>query len=284
MSDELETLVRRVRRRVGRCIATHRLREDGDRVLVAGSGGKDSHVLLDVLERLRRDAPVRFELVAVHLDQGQPGHDPEPLRAYLEARAIPYRIVREDTFAVVTQKLEPGATYCSLCSRLRRGVLHRVADEIGANRIALGHHRDDAIETLLLNLLFAGSIGAMPPALRSERGHVIIRPLYDVPERDVARYAALAGFPILPCRLCGSQPDLMRDRVTRWLDEIEREHPHVRDSLAAALGNVRPSHLADRRLLRALDRDDADAPSEAASPAIAGLRVLPLADGSPSIG
>lgn len=240
-------------RAMGRCIRDFELIEDGDRVMVCVSGGKDSYTLLHLLERARKRAPVRFELVAVHLDQGQPGYDGRPLEAFLDASGVPFRVVREDTYTIVTERVPEGKTYCSLCSRLRRGILYNVADELGCTKIALGHHRDDAIETLLLNLFFAGSVGAMPAKLLTEdQRHVVIRPLLYAAERDIAAFAAAQRFPILPCNLCGSQENLWRKHVKELLDDLERRIPQVRESLGASLTHVRPTHLMDPELLRLL--------------------------------
>lgn len=245
----LDVLEKKLARDFGRCVGDFDLIAAGDRVMACLSGGKDSYTMLHLLERARRRSPVRFEIVAVHLDQGHPGYDGAPLRSWLESEGYAHRIVREDTYSIVTEKIEPGATYCSLCSRLRRGVLYNLAVELGCTKIALGHHRDDAVETLMLNLFFTGSIKAMPPNLRSDDGrNVVIRPLLYCAERDIAAFAEAMRFPILPCDLCGSQEDLMRKRVKALLDELEREHPQIRESMLAALANVRPSHLLDPKL------------------------------------
>lgn len=246
-------LERALYRDVGRAIHDFDLISEGDRVMVAMSGGKDSYALLHVLEHLRVVAPVRFELVAVHLDQAQPGHDTAPLVRWLEARGVPYRVVREDTYSVVLDKVPEGKAYCSLCSRLRRGILYSLAREMDCTKIALGHHRDDAIETLLLNLLFSGQLKAMPPKLVSDDGeNVVIRPLTFVPEATLRALSEERRFPILPCNLCGSQPDLQRAAVKRLLDGLEAEHPDVRASLLTALTNVRPTHLLDVKLWKRL--------------------------------
>ncbi|MBX3246890.1 MAG: tRNA 2-thiocytidine(32) synthetase TtcA [Myxococcales bacterium] len=238
-------------RSMGRCIRDFGLVEEGDRIMVCLSGGKDSYTLLELLERARRRAPVRFELIAVHLDQGHPGYDGRPLERWLHEQGYEHRILREDTYEVVTANVPEGKTYCSLCSRLRRGVLARAAAELGCTKIALGHHADDAIETLMLNLMFTGSLGAMPPKLVSEDGSIVIRPLLYCQERDIAAYAAAAQFPILPCDLCGSQENLWRKQVKQLLVDLEARVPQLRQSMLAALGNVRGSHLLDPHLLAA---------------------------------
>lgn len=233
-------------RELGRCIADFKLIEEGDRVMVCMSGGKDSYTLLHLLERARKKAPIRFSLVAVHLDQGHPGYDGSPLVRWLEDQGVEYRILREDTYSIVTEHIPEGKTYCSLCSRLRRGVLYNAAQELGCTKIALGHHRDDAIETLLLNLMFTGSLKSMPPKLVSDDGrNVVIRPLLYVAEPKIAEFARLVGFPILPCDLCGSQENLMRKQVKNLLATLEQTAPQVKESMLAALGNVRASHLLD---------------------------------------
>jgi tRNA 2-thiocytidine biosynthesis protein TtcA len=229
---------------MGRCIADYQLIEPGDRVMVAISGGKDSYTLLHLLERARQRAPVRFEIIAVHLDQGQPGYDGAALEAWLEQQGYAHRIVRKDTYRLVTDRIPEGQTYCSMCSRLRRGILYNVAEDLGCTKIALGHHRDDAIETLMLNMMFNGALSAMPARLRSDDGrNTVIRPLLYSSERDIAAYAEQLDFPIIPCNLCGSQENLWRQQVKEMLDELETRAPKVRQSMLAALKNVHTSHL-----------------------------------------
>ncbi len=249
LDEETERLQTRLCRLVGQAIAEYRLIEDGDKVMVCLSGGKDSYGLLDILLVLQRRAPVRFELVAVNLDQKQPGFPAEILPNYLRMRGLPYHIEARDTYSIVQRVVPPGETTCSLCSRLRRGHLYRIAGELGATKIALGHHRDDIIETLFLNLFYTGKLKAMPPKLRSKDGrHIVIRPLALVKESDLARYATLRSFPIIPCDLCGSQEDLKRAKVKAWLKMWEADSPGCCDSIAAALTNVAPELLMDQRL------------------------------------
>jgi tRNA 2-thiocytidine biosynthesis protein TtcA len=222
---------------------------DGDLVMVCVSGGKDSFTLPDMLMSLKRRAPVRFDLVAVNLDQKQPGFPTHILPAYFERLGVRYRIVEEDTYAVVKRVLEPGKTMCGLCSRLRRGILYRVADELGATRIALGHHRDDIVETLFLNLFHGARLKAMPPKLRSDDGrHVVIRPLAYAAESDIIRYAGGRDFPIIPCNLCGSQQNLQRQKTKQMLAAWEQLDPGRTQRIFRALQNVTASHLADREL------------------------------------
>ncbi|HEY5317161.1 MAG TPA: tRNA 2-thiocytidine(32) synthetase TtcA [Solirubrobacteraceae bacterium] len=253
-------LERRLLRDMGRAIGHHHLIEDGDRILVAMSGGKDSYGLLVLLRDLQARAPVAFDLIAVHLDQGQPGYDGAPLEAWLAAEGVPYKILHENTYDIVVDKIPEGKTYCSLCSRLRRGILYRAAGELGCNKIALGHHREDALETLLLNLFFGGKLASMPPRLTTDDGRfVVIRPLAYAAEADLAALAEARGFPILPCKLCGSQDEAQRKRMKALLADLELKHPTLRQTMLAALGNVNPSHLFDRRL-------QADATSTGISP------------------
>jgi len=246
---ELGKLAKRIRHQVGDAIADFKMIEDGDKVMVCLSGGKDSHGLLDVLLSLQQKAPVRFELIAVNLDQKQPGFPAHVLPEYLESRGVPFRIEEQDTYSVVKRVIPEGQTMCSLCSRLRRGVLYRVAGELGATKIALGHHRDDIIATFFLNLFHGGQLKAMPAKLVSDDGkHVVIRPLAYVAERDLAAYAEAKAFPIIPCTLCGSQDNLQRQQVGEMLREWERKQPGRVESIVRALTEVRPSHLLDRKL------------------------------------
>ena len=246
---EANKLTKRLRRQVGEAIADYDMIRAGDRVMVCLSGGKDSYGLLDILLRLRDKSPAAFEIVAVNLDQRHPGYPAHVLPEYLNSLGIPYRIVVQDTYSVVKRVIPEGRTMCSLCSRLRRGVLYRVAKEIGATRIALGHHRDDMVETFFLNLFFGGKLKAMPPKLASDDGaHVVIRPLAYVKEEDLTAYAEFRRFPIIPCDLCGSQPTLQRKQIKQLLREWEKVHPGRVASIFRSLQNVHSSHLLDRNL------------------------------------
>ena len=245
-SASFKRLQARLRGLVGKAIADYAMIEEGDRVMVCLSGGKDSYTLLDLLLSLQRSAPVGFELIAVNLDQKQPGFPAHVLPDYLEGLGVPLHVIEQDTYRVVRRVVPEGRTQCGLCSRLRRGALYRYARENGIDKIALGHHRDDIVETLFLNLFHGGRLKAMPPKLKSEDGrNVVIRPLCYVPEREIERYARARRFPIIPCRLCGSQPNLQREAVAAMLAAWEREHPGRVDSIFTALCNVAVSQLAD---------------------------------------
>lgn len=249
-SATLRRLGAQLRGLAGKAIDDYRMIEAGDRVMVCLSGGKDSYTMLDLLRSLQRSAPVPFQLIAVNLDQKQPGFPAQVLPQYLESIGVPYHIIEQDTYSVVKRVLPPGRTLCSLCSRLRRGALYRFAGEHGMNKIALGHHREDIVETLFLNLFHGGRLKAMAPKLRSQDGrHIVIRPLAYIAERDIARYAHGMGFPLIPCTLCGSQPNLQRHAVKQMLADWEREHPGRIESILSALRHVEPQTLADTRLV-----------------------------------
>jgi tRNA 2-thiocytidine biosynthesis protein TtcA len=249
LSVNQQKLVKRLRHQVGQAIADFNMIEDGDRIMVCLSGGKDSYALLDMLIELRRKAPVSFELLAVHLDQKQPDYPPEVLPDYLATTGVPYVILEQDTYSVVKRVVPAGKTMCGLCSRLRRGALYRYAEDHGMTKIALGHHRDDIVETLFLNMFHGSKISAMPPKLLSDDGkHVVIRPLAYVAEEDLVDYAQMRGFPIIPCNLCGTQETLQRKVIKEMLTGWERAHPGRIDNIFRSLMNVRPSQLADREL------------------------------------
>jgi tRNA 2-thiocytidine biosynthesis protein TtcA len=263
-AHEANRLAKRLRHQVGRAIADFGMIEDGDRVMVCLSGGKDSYTMLDVLLQLQKKAPVKFELVAVNLDQKQPDFPGHVLPQYLESIGVKYHILEQDTYSVVTRVVPEGKTMCSLCSRLRRGALYTYAEQEGFTKIALGHHRYDLVATFFLNLFFHAKLSGMPPKLLSDDGrHVVIRPLAYVREDDIAAYAEAKRFPIIPCNLCGSQENLQRKQVKRMMDAWERESPGRIETIARALGDIRPSQLGDPKLFDFLSlgsRGDAPLP------------------------
>jgi len=245
----LKKLNKVLRRQTGQAIADYNMIEDGDKVMVCVSGGKDSYTLLEMLSQLKAVAPINFDIIAVNLDQKQPGFPEHILPAYLSQLGVDYKIVEQDTYSIVTEKLEPGKTTCSLCSRLRRGILYNTAEEIGATKIALGHHRDDMLATMMLNLFFAGKMKSMPAKLVSDNGeHVVIRPLAYCKEKDIEAFAKLKEFPIIPCNLCGSQPNLQRKLTEEMLSEWDQKFPGRLETMFTAMQNVVPSHLADTDL------------------------------------
>lgn len=267
-------LERKLTRRLGQTAERFSLFEAGDHVMVAVSGGKDSMSLLVLLDRWTRSLPFDVRLTAVHLDQVQPGYDGSALVAWLKERGRPFEILREDTYSVVTEKLPQGATYCSLCSRLRRGILYTAAERLGCNKIALGHHREDTLETLLLNLFYAGRLQALPAKYTTDDGRFqVIRPLIECAEDDLQAFAAEEGVPILPCNLCGSQEGLKRERMGELLTTLEREHPNLRAVMLNALGNVSTTHLLDPELAQ-WRRAEAKAPPVARKPHARALPVL----------
>ena len=286
LAHETNKLSKRLHRQVGQAIGDFNMIEAGDKVMVCVSGGKDSYSLLDILLSMRERAPVAFDIVAVNLDQKQPGFPEDVLPAYLASRGVPFYIEAQDTYSVVKRLIPEGKTMCSLCSRLRRGILYRVAGELGATKIALGHHRDDMVVTLLMNMFFGSRLKGMPPKLVSDDGrNVVIRPLAYVAEADLERWAAHRQFPIIPCTLCGSQDNLQRVQVKKMIHDWERQYPGRIDNMFTAMGNIVPSHLTDRKLYpfqtlqatgvadaggdRAFDEDE----EGCASPAAAGATV-----------
>jgi tRNA 2-thiocytidine biosynthesis protein TtcA len=248
-SRRFEILEKNLRRQAGKAVIDFNMIEEGDRVMVCLSGGADSYTMLEALRYLQKVAPISFELFAVNLDQKQPGFPEEVLPRYLDGIGVPYRIVEEDTYSIVKEKVAPGKTTCSLCSRLRRGILYRTAREIGATKIALGHHRDDILHTFMLNLFYGGTVKTMPPKLRADDGeNVVIRPLAYCKEADIKKYAAAMGFPIIPCTLCGTQPNLQRQAMREMANQWEAHNPLWIKSMFTAMGNVVPSHMLDREL------------------------------------
>ncbi|QIM65455.1 tRNA 2-thiocytidine(32) synthetase TtcA [Frederiksenia canicola] len=245
----LNKLQKRLRRNVGNAIADFNMIEDGDKVMVCLSGGKDSYTLLDILLNLKLSAPIHFDIVAVNLDQKQPGFPEHVLPAYLDSIGVEYKIVEENTYGIVKEKIPEGKTTCSLCSRLRRGILYRTATELGATKIALGHHRDDMLETLFLNMFYGGKMKSMPPKLISDDGkQIVIRPLAYCKEKDIEKYSIAKNFPIIPCNLCGSQPNLQRQVVKEMLQTWDRQYPGRIETMFSALQNIVPSHLCDPSL------------------------------------
>ena len=248
-THEQGKLAKRLRRQVGQAIADFGMIEEGDKVMVCLSGGKDSYTMLDILLQLQKKAPVRFDLVAVNLDQKQPDFPEHVLPEYLERVGVPFHIIEQDTYSVVSRVIPEGKTMCSLCSRLRRGALYSYAEENGFTKLALGHHRDDLVATFFLNMFFHAKLSGMPPKLLSDNGkHVVIRPLAYVREDDIAQYAEAKAFPIIPCNLCGSQENLQRKQVKKMMDAWERESPGRIETIARALGDIRPSQLSDPKL------------------------------------
>lgn len=269
-------LERKLSRAVGRAIGDFAMIEEGDRVMVAVSGGKDSYVLLYLLRELQRRAPVGFSLKAVHVDQGQPGAPDRLMADFMAREGYDFTVVEDDTYSIVKQKIPEGGTYCSLCSRLRRAILYRLAGELGCTKIALGHHREDVLHTFLLNLYFAGKLAAMPPKLVSDDGqHVVIRPLVYCAEQDIAALARDKAFPIVACNLCGSQANSQRKAVARMLDDLEAARPGTKAVMLAALGNVVPSHLIDRALWSRLGVAAAREPPPEPARSLAPAPVLP---------
>lgn len=256
-------LQKRLRREAGNAIVDFNMIEEGDKIMVCLSGGKDSFAMLDILLYFKKIAPISFEVIAVNLDQKQPGFPEEILPNYLQQLDIPFKIIEEDTYSIVKDKVPEGKTTCSLCSRLRRGILYRTASELGATKIALGHHRDDMIETLFLNLFYGGQLKSMPPKLISDNGqHIVIRPLAYCREKDIIKYAEIQQFPIIPCNLCGSQPNLQRQVIKGMLQEWDKSHPGRIETMFTAMQNVKPSHLVDPKLYDFINLKTQDTPFE----------------------
>ncbi len=281
MIEAIRRLEQRLYRDVKDTSERYQLLAAGDRIMVAMSGGKDSYTLFHLLTKMIPRLPFAIELIAVHLDQAQPGYDGAGLRAYLESTGQRFEILREDTYSVVTSHLPETSTYCSLCSRLRRGILYTAAERLGCNKIALGHHRDDSLETFLLNLFYSGKLQAMPASYRTDDGRFeVIRPLIQCAESEIAEYAGHLAFPIIPCNLCGSQEGLKRDAMTELLAKLEADHPDVRAVMANALRNVRPTHLLDREVARAwAERAPDIRPTTLTTPRKAHAGAMPVVSG-----
>lgn len=249
LSNSAQGVQKKIRRLTGRAIRDFAMIQEGDLIMTCMSGGADSYTMLDTLLYFKRVAPINFDVIAVNLDQKQPGFPEDVLPRYFTERQIPFRIIEQDTYSIVKEKVAPGKTTCSLCSRLRRGILYRTARELGATKIALGHHRDDILETLLLNMFYGGRIKTMPPKLKSDDGsNVVIRPLAYCKEVDIKKYSAAMQFPIIPCNLCGSQPNLQRQAMKDLLQQWDREHPQRLRSMVTAMSNIVPSHMMDHKL------------------------------------
>ncbi len=264
-TTEFNKLQKRLRRHVGRAIEDYRMIENGDKVMVCLSGGKDSFTMLEILLNLQAHAPVDFEIIAVNLDQKQPGFPEQVLPEYLESINVPFHIIEEDTYSIVKDIIPEGKTTCGLCSRLRRGVLYGFAEKHGITKIALGHHRDDIIETLFLNMFFGGKLKSMPPKLKSDDGkHIVIRPLAYCPEAEIIKFADAKDFPIIPCNLCGSQENLQRQAIKKMLNDWQRKYPGRIENIAASIKNVAPSHLGDRKLYDFIDFSSHQSQSEEA--------------------
>ena len=274
---EFNKLQKRLRRLVGEAIADYRMIEEGDKVMVCLSGGKDSHVLLDILLSLKLNAPIHFDIVAVNLDQKQPGFPADVLPKYLAERGVPFHIIEQDTYSIVKRVAPEGKTTCGLCSRLRRGLLYRYAGENGITKIALGHHREDILETFFLNLFYGGAVKAMPPKLLSDdRKHIVIRPLAYCKERDIANFADVRNFPIIPCNLCGSQANLQRQAMKEMLKEWEKHHPGRVETIFTALQNVAPSQLADAKLFDFANLESRRGADALATESAQGLDILSM--------
>jgi tRNA 2-thiocytidine biosynthesis protein TtcA len=278
MSPRARSLQRLMLRKIRDLDTEYQLFAPGDRIAVAVSGGKDSYGMLKMMAQIQRDLPYKIELVAVHLDQQQPGYDGAPLVAWLKASGVPFEILREDTYSVVVSQTKPGHTYCTVCSRLRRGALYTAMERLGCNKLALGHHRDDALETFLMNLFFSGKLQSMPPKYRTDDGRFeVIRPLLQCAETWLQEFATLNEFPILPCNLCGSQAGLEREEMQRLLTTLEEKHPHLRSVMFNALGNIRPTHLLDRDVLAAWQGRAPDLrPDKPARPTLQRMAAQPV--------